>query len=141
MADLTLGVEEELMLIDPKTLELSNETDPFHLEAGEVYGENLKAEFHAACVEIVTDVCGNMSELEVELLRHRRAVLELAAKHDVLVGAAGTHPISHWKNVNLTSGQRYSRLLDRLQDLARANLIYGMHCHIGIADPEARISR
>lgn len=139
MADLTLGVEEELMLIDPATLELSNETDPFHLEAGEIYGENLKAEFHAACIEIVTDVCDDVGELKAQLGMMRANVIKLAEKHGVLIGAAGTHPTTHWKSVNLTAGQRYSQILDRMQDLARANLIYGLHCHVGIEDPEARI--
>ncbi len=139
MANLTLGVEEELMLIDPETLELSNKTESFHAEAGEIHGENLKAEFHAACIEIVTDVCGSVDEVFSELSRHRQDVIRLATKHNLLVGAAGTHPSTHWKDVNLTEGKRYGEILDRLQDLARANLIYGMHCHIGIDDPEARI--
>lgn len=139
MADLTLGVEEELMLIDPRTLELSTQTDPFHLEAGQIYGENLKAEFHTACIEIVTDVCADVAQLERDLGRMRRNVLDLATKHDVLIGAAGTHPTTHWRAVKLTAGNRYSQILDRMQDLARANLIYGLHCHVGIEDPEARI--
>ncbi len=139
MADLTIGVEEELMLIDPTTLELSNKTDSFHVEAEKTHGENLKAEFHSACIEIVTDVCADIDQLGSELRKMRRSVLDLATKHDVLIGAAGTHPTTHWKAVNLTVGKRYSQILDRMQDLARANLIYGLHCHVGIEDPEARI--
>ena len=139
MAKLTLGVEEELMLIDPDTLELSNNTESFHKEAGELHGENLKAEFHAACVEIVTDVCESVDQVYEDISRHRRDVMNLAAKHNLLIGAAGTHPSTHWKDVSLTEGKRYGEILDRLQDIARANLIYGMHCHVGIADKEAQI--
>lgn len=140
MAPLTLGIEEEYMIVDPETKELSSLTKELLAEAGEIYGENMKAEFHACVVEIVSDVCQDLDELERELLKHRRSVIELADKYGLLVGAAGTHPTTHWKDVDLTEGgERYSRILDNLQDIARANLIYGMHCHVGIEDPETRV--
>lgn len=139
MNALTLGVEEEYMVIDPKTMELSSNTSALLEEASFAHGDNMKAEFHAAVVEIVTDVCSSVDELKVELLKHRKAVVELADKHGLLIAAGGTHPFTHWRSVDLTAGTRYELLLDRMQDLARANLIYGMHCHVGIEDPEARI--
>lgn len=139
MANLTLGVEEEYMIIDPKTLELSSETGAMLGEAEDVWGDNVKPEFHTAVVEVITDVCADLNELGDHLRGLRRNVISIAEKHNLLIGAAGTHPCTHWKDVVLTSSPRYSRILHNLQDIARANLIYGMHCHVGIEDPEARI--
>ena len=139
MPDLTLGVEEEYMIIDPKSLELSSETGAMLGEAEDAWGDNVKPEFHTAVVEVITDVCADLDELGDHLRDLRRKVIGIAEKHDLLIGAAGTHPSTHWKDVVLTSSPRYSRILNNLQDIARANLIYGMHCHVGIEDPEARI--
>jgi glutamate---cysteine ligase / carboxylate-amine ligase len=134
-----IGVEEEFMLVDPKTFELSNDTAAFLQAADRDYPDNVKAEFHASVVEIVTDPCANVDEARDQLLRHRASVVRLAHEHDLLVAAAGTHPITHWKDVRITEGVRYAAILDNLQDIARANLIYGMHCHVEIEDPDARI--
>ncbi|MEZ6195743.1 MAG: carboxylate-amine ligase [Planctomycetota bacterium] len=139
MSQLRIGVEEEFMLLDAKTLELSNDTAAFLQEADADYPDNVKAEFHASVVEIVTDPCPDVQTAREQLGRHRKSVIELAKKHGLLVAAAGTHPTTHWKDVKITEGVRYSRILDNLQDLARANLIYGMHCHVEIPEPDARI--
>ena len=139
MARLTLGVEEEYMLIDPKTLELSSETGVLLEEGQRIHGENMKAEFHSAVAEVVTGVCESVDDVRRDLVAMRGSMFELADKYDLAVAAAGTHPTTHWKDVRLTEGPRYSRILDNLQDLARANLIYGMHCHVGIDDFETRV--
>ncbi|MEE9394600.1 MAG: carboxylate-amine ligase [Planctomycetota bacterium] len=139
MSQLKIGIEEEYMLVDPKTLGLSNHTEQFLSAADARHTDNMKAEFHTAVVEIVTDPCADVAEAKEQLTRHRRAVIELAEEHGLGLAAAGTHPTTHWKDVKISGGERYAKILYNLQDIARANLIYGMHCHVEILDPEARI--
>ncbi len=136
----TLGVELEYQILDPVTRELSSETQTILAEGAAIYGSHIRPEFHAPMVECVTTVCQSVREIREQVTELRRTVVGLARKHGLAVAAASTHPITHWTSVKLTPGERYLQIQHDLGDLARSNLIYGMHCHIGIADQEARIA-
>ena len=136
----TLGVEMEYQIIDPVTRALSSETEKLIEEGVAIYGAHIRPEFHMSMVETVTSVCANVQEVTEQVAELRRTVMGLARKRGLRVVAASTHPITHWDKVALTPGERYAQIQKDLGDLARANLIYGMHCHVGIKDPDARIA-
>jgi carboxylate-amine ligase len=80
-----------------------------------------------------------MKEVRDEMIRLRRATCELAEKQGLVVAAAGTHPFSKWINQRVTVGERYSEYARDMAEVARRTLVFGMHVHIGIEDPELRI--
>lgn len=136
----TLGVELEYQIIDPKTRELSSDTKPLIEEGAAIYGTHIRPEFHAPVVECVTAVCRTVREIVDQVTELLRTVVGLSRKRGLAVAAASTHPITHWMSVKLTPGERYLQIQNDLGDISRSNLIYGMHCHVGIEDPEARIA-
>lgn len=136
----TLGVELEYQVVDPETRELSSNTEVILQEGAEIYGSNIRPEFHAAMVECLTTPCQTVKEVVEQVAELRRTLIGLARKRNLCVVAASTHPTTHWKEVKLTTSERYLRIQKDLGDVARSNLIYGMHCHVGIEDKEARIA-
>jgi len=132
---LTLGVEEEYQIIDPETRELKSYITQL-LEEDHVFLKEIKPELHQSMVEVGTRVCHTPAEVRAELVRLRRGVMELAAKHGYRIVAAGTHPFSRWETQEITPMDRYLGVRDDMQDLARQLLIFGTHVHIGIEDRE-----
>jgi carboxylate-amine ligase len=135
----TLGVEEEYQIVNARTLELESDTRAL-LEAGAaIYGAHIRPEFHSPVVEVVTGICHNAKEIGEQLVELRRTMIALARKQGMTIVSASTHPITHWRDVTFTQSERYLQITKDLGDVVRSNLIYGMHCHVGIADNDARI--
>jgi carboxylate-amine ligase len=100
----------------------------------------MKPELHQPVVEIATEVCRDIQEARRDVVATRSHIARLAREHGLRIAAAGTHPFSHWAAVGITGGNpRYDRLVEELQMVARANLIFGLHVHVGVEDKEARI--
>jgi carboxylate-amine ligase len=132
---LTLGIEEEYQIVDPGTRELKSYITQL-LDAGHITAEGIKPELHQSVVEVGSSVCQTPAEIREELVRLRGSVMSLAAKDGLAILAAGTHPFSSWMDQQITPLERYLGVEQDLQDLARRNLIFGMHVHVGIEDPE-----
>jgi carboxylate-amine ligase len=84
-------------------------------------------------------VCKTLEDVRAELVRLRREVREAAAKEGLRPAAAGTHPFSHWGDQKVTPKQRYRGIREGYQQLAREQIIFGCHVHVGMADKEAAI--
>ncbi len=136
----SIGIEEEFAVIDPQTCELkSHISDMF--EAGKRrLKDELKRELHDPVIEVGTPVCADIAQARREVTRLRREVINLAHENGLRILSAGTHPFTHWSTVPITRSPHYDRLVDDLQMVARANLIFGLHVHIGIEDDDARIA-
>src|SRR5579872_4583107 len=93
---LTLGVEEEYQIIDPKTRELRSYITEMLEEGQLILREQMKPELHQSIVEVGTTVCQTPAEVRAELVRLRGTLLELAGKKGLKIAAAGTHPFSSW---------------------------------------------
>ena len=132
----TLGVEEEYQIIDPETRDLRSHLSKIVDGAKVFLNEQVKAEMHQSVVEVGTNICKNVKEANDELIFLRRKIVELAEKQNLIVGAAGTHPFSKWQDQPITDDPRYHTIVNELQDAARSNLIFGMHCHVGIENRE-----
>jgi carboxylate-amine ligase len=94
--------------------------------------ERVKAEMHQAVVEVGTNICHNIQEAREEVTYLRRMILDLAEKQDLQVAAAGTHPFADWVDQLITPDPRYDQIIDEMRDVARGNLIFGLHVHVGI---------
>lgn len=132
----TLGVEEEYQIIDPVTRDLRSHLSKIVDGAKIILNEQVKAEMHQSVVEVGTNICTNVAEARAEIKLLRSKIVELAAKQDLVVGGAGTHPFSRWQDQPITDDPRYHHIVNELQDAARSNLIFGMHCHVGIENRE-----
>jgi len=133
---LTLGIEEEYQIIDPQTRELRSYITQILEEGRLILREQLKPELHQSIVEVGSNVCQTPAELRTELVRLRRAIMELAGKNGLKIAAAGTHPFSSWMKQDITPMERYAGVKQDMQELAQRLLIFGTHVHVGIEDRE-----
>jgi len=132
---LTIGIEEEYQIIDPETRELRSYITEILGEDSLLLGE-VKPEMHQSIVEVGTQVCETPADATRELRRLRRMVMDLAARKDLRVAAAGSHPFSCWTKQEITPLERYMGVKQDMGDLAQQLLIFGTHIHIGIEDKE-----
>jgi glutamate---cysteine ligase / carboxylate-amine ligase len=130
----TLGIEEEYMVLDPSSRELKSHEQKIVNEGQKVIKDKVKAEMHQAVVEVGTDICANVDEAYKDVSFLRKTISDIAAEFGFWVGAAGTHPFSHWQSQLITDHARYSEIVNELQEAARSNLIFGLHVHVGMAD-------
>jgi carboxylate-amine ligase len=132
----TMGVEEEYMVLDPKTRELKSHEQRIVQEGQKIIKDKVKAEMHQAVVEVGTDICANAEEAYKDVAKLRSTIAQIAGNLDLWVGASGTHPFSHWESQLITDHVRYNEIVNELQEAARSNLIFGLHVHIGMEDKE-----
>jgi carboxylate-amine ligase len=136
----TLGVEEEYMLLHPTSFDLVQ-----HIEMvldsiqGDELADRLNAELMQSVLEIATPVCRTAGDVLRELATLRGYVRDVARGHDLRVGSAGTHPFSLFERQRITAKDRYHALIDQLQYVARRELIFGMHIHVAVDDPDKAI--
>ncbi len=128
----TLGVEEEYMVIDPESRELKSHQQKIVTEGQKVIKDKVKAEMHQAVVEVGTDICQNVDEAFADVGTLRKTISQIAGDLGLWVGAAGTHPFSHWQSQLITEHVRYNEIVNELQEAARSNLIFGLHVHVGM---------
>jgi carboxylate-amine ligase len=135
----TLGIEEEFAIVDPVTRELRSHIHEI-LEGGKVtLKEQIKPEMHQSVVELGTEICQSIIEAREHVLDLRSKLATLAGRAGLKIASAGTHPFSHWHDQLITEGERYETIVKDMQLLARANLIFGLHVHVGIPDRERAI--
>ncbi len=139
MEKFTLGVEEEYMVVDPQTRELASH-DQKIVELASLDGkDNVKAEMHQAVVEVGTGICKDVNQAFEEIRGLRKLVSDIAGSLNLRIGAAGTHPFSHWSKQLITPNPRYDEIVQEMQEAARSNLIFGLHVHVGITDKNMAI--
>jgi carboxylate-amine ligase len=134
----TLGIEEELMIVDAETLELSNSIESLLQRVGETQGD-VKPELMESVCEVATTPCANTAEAGDQLRALRRHVQQTAGEIGLAIGSAGTHPFAMWEDQRIVARPRYRDLVAGLQFVARQELIFGVHVHIGIDDPDKAI--
>ena len=124
----TVGIEEELMILDRETLELVNAIE--RLQEDSPHGE-IKPELMESVLEVSTHPCADLTEAAAQLRGLRRQVSDTAAQHGLCIGSAGTHPFARWEDQRITASDRYRDLVDELRWVARQELIFGLHVHVG----------
>jgi len=135
----TLGIEEEFQVVDPESRELKSHIQEMFAEGEKRLKDEIKREMHDPVIEVGTPICRNIAEARREITRLRKEICTLVRENGLRIAAAGTHPISHWANVPITDNERYDRIVYELQMLARANLIFGLHVHVAVEQPETRV--
>lgn len=136
----TIGIEEEFQIIDPVSRELKSHIGQILEEGKMILQESVKPEMHQSVVEMGTGICTNIHDARQQVLKLRSDLANLAIKQGLKIAAAGTHPFSHWKDQKITEHPRYKNIIEDMQQVARANLIFGLHVHIGIDNREDAIN-
>jgi carboxylate-amine ligase len=135
----TLGIEEEFQIVDPVTRELRSHVTEFLDEGKMILGEKIKPEMIQSMIEVGTGICNDIHEARADISRLRGIISYLARKKGLEIVAASTHPISHWQDQKIFDDERYDLLVEEIQMVARSLLIFGLHVHVGINDPERAI--
>jgi glutamate---cysteine ligase / carboxylate-amine ligase len=136
----TLGVEEEYMLLDPETWDLVQHIDSVLAAVADgEHVDRLHAELMQSVLEVTTPVCRTPADAYDALAQLRGYVKEIARSEGCRFGSAGTHPFSLFERQRITARDRYRQLVDQLQYIARRELIFGMHMHVAVDDPEKAI--
>ena len=134
----TIGIEEELMILDAETLELANAIEAM-LEDPTVDGGEIKPELHESVLEVATEPCRSTAEAAEQLRGLRAAVREKAAARGYTIGSAGTHPFAMWEDQRIVARPRYRDLISALRFVARQEIIFGMHVHVGVEGADRAI--
>src|SRR5579872_5377943 len=136
----TIGIEEEYQTVDPSSRDLRSHIHAEMIEKGKMLlQERVKAEMHASVVEVGTSVCSNIKEAKEEVKKLRRDMIKLAQENGLRLASAATHPFADWRVQEITPDERYKNIVEDMQLVARANLIFGLHVHIGLEDRETAI--
>ena len=136
----SIGIEEEYQTIDPETFDLRSHIQTELMAQGKrVLNEKVKAEMHQSVVEVGTGVCRDIGEARLDIVNLRQQMLQLAGQNGLLLVAGATHPFADWRVQDISPDERYLQVVEDMQLVARANLIFGLHVHVGIEDRETAI--
>jgi len=133
----TLGVEMEWMTISRQTGEQVPAAPYVFASVGDSL--RIKPELFTSTVEINTDIHTSTPAAMDQLQSLHDQVNSILTAEDATLLSAGTHPLSHWRDQQVSDGDRYARLLERLQWMARRFNIFGMHVHVGMPDGDSCI--
>ena len=138
---LTIGVEEEYFLVDPKTRDLLADPDPQIFEACEAAcgPHRMVREYLRSQIETNTRVCSSVGEVRDAICETRRIVSRAAQGFGAKILASSTHPFAEWRDQSYSPFERYESFTAKFQDIVRQLLVGGMHIHAGFGDPDTRI--
>ena len=135
----TLGIEEEFQIVDPHTRELRSHVSEILEEGKMLLGEQVKPEMIQSMIEVGTGICDDIKEARSDITKLRAIVSGLVRKKGLEIVAAGTHPFSHWQDQKIFENARYELIVEENQMIARSLLTFGLHVHVGVADPDRAI--
>jgi carboxylate-amine ligase len=138
-APFTLGIEEEVMILDPETWGLAQAIDEVLPRMPASLAARVAPETHAAAAELSTSVQRTVSDAIDELWVLRRGMGGTCATCGLGVASSGTHPFAVWRETAVSRGDRYELIYGSMRELARREPTFALHVHVGIPDPEDAI--
>jgi len=136
----TLGVEEEFLVVDRATRELSSR-GPELIQAASSLGDHVCAELNLCQIEVDTPVCTELAEVGAALRSMRQVLRDVGQDLGIAPAATATHPFSSWRQAGVdTDYERYEQMANRFRRLAHEQVICGCHVHVGVSDPDERFT-
>jgi carboxylate-amine ligase len=135
----TIGLEEEVMLLDPSDWSLAQRSDDVLPQLPPALTEHVSAETHQGALELSTDPHRTVGAAIEQLAGLRAWLAAELADQGLAAAAAGTHPFALWSDTRVSPASRYQVILRTMADLARREPTFALHVHIGVADPERAI--
>jgi carboxylate-amine ligase len=141
-APLSIGVEEEVMILDAETYRPVAAVDLLLAGADELdLPGTLKKELHASVVELTTGICADVEEAVAALRVLRAAAQRIARANDLVIAAAGTHPTAPLASLPIVEEPRYLDMVDGIGRAARRQGVNGLHVHVGVESAERAYER
>jgi glutamate---cysteine ligase / carboxylate-amine ligase len=139
--DFTVGLEEEFAILDPRTHSLDQRFEELRSAAQDdpVLAESVAGELIKSEIEIRSGRGENFADAVARQREARSRLFALAARHDALLGATGTHPWSPWQEQEIIDTEHYRRVQDALQYVAWRNNTFSLHVHVGVNGAERAI--
>ncbi len=135
----TVGIEEELMILDGETLDLAQAIEVLLADVpAEIEGQ-VKPELMESVLEVATKPCPDLRTAAAELTMLRETVEGIADRHGLRVAAAGTHPFALWEDQKIVDRERYHQLVDELRYIIRREVLFGTHIHVAIEGADRAI--
>ena len=135
----TIGVEIELQLVDKKNLNLKNISSKILEEVNKEFSNNIKCELIESMIEINTNICSNIKEVENDIKKILNHLDEILKNYETEINCTSLHPFAIGKNQIITDNPRYKRIMKDLQMVGKRFISQGLHIHIGIDNPEVAI--
>ena len=136
-APFSLGVEEEVMILDAETLQPAAGVDALVRGAAELeLPGTLKTELHASVVELTTDICADVDDAVAALSELRAAADRIARENGYVIAAAGAHPTAALSSLPVMQEKRYLEMVQRLGYVAQRQGVNGLHVHVGVESAE-----
>jgi glutamate---cysteine ligase / carboxylate-amine ligase len=130
-APFSVGIEEELMILDAETLQPVAAVDRF------VGTPGFKTELHASVVELNTGVCADAASAVEELRALRSVAFEIAASNGLTIAAGGSHPTAPFDSLPVVQEERYLAMVRDVGWAARRQGVNGLHVHVGVSSGDA----
>ena len=135
----TIGVEIELALVDADTLALKSAAPDIVARVPRKYEGRFKPELVQCCLELNTEVCRDVGDVERDLRAKLDVAEQLARRSNTRLYWTATRPFSEWHEQEITHDERYLGLVELLQDTARRLITFGVHVHIGLDSGEKAV--
>jgi glutamate---cysteine ligase / carboxylate-amine ligase len=135
----TVGIEEEVMLLDEMSWALAHRIDSVLPRLPHAEGESFTAETHGSALEIQTGVHARIGAALAELAALRTQLDGVLRPLSMRAASAGTHPFAVWQEIVVSAGERYQFVYGSMRELARREPTFGLHVHVGVPGPEAAI--
>jgi len=135
----TLGVEEEVMLLDPRAWGLAQAVEVVLPALPDDVAPRATSETHSAALELATAVHERVDDAVAELARLRARLGETLAGLGLAGAVAGTHPFAVWQEMLVTPRARHQAVSGSMRALARREPTFALHVHVGVADPDAAV--
>lgn len=136
----TIGVELELQLLDADTLDLTSVADDILKNKHPSFGERIKQEFIQSMIEINTNICSSVSDVEDDLRQTMDHLETLLPHNNAVFLCSSLHPFAKGRDQKIMDHPRYKRIMDDLQLVGRRFITQGLHVHIGVDDPEKAVT-
>jgi carboxylate-amine ligase len=139
--DLTIAIEEEFALLDPRTHSMVNRFEEvFETAAGTELGAHMAGELIASEVEVKTGRCETFADAARTLARRRAQLLAHCDRLGLRLGATGTHPWSPWQEQRIIDTPHYRRNDELLRYVVWRNNTFGLHVHVGIRGADRAVA-
>jgi len=132
----TIGVEIELQLVDKNTLDLKNIASKVLADVDKKFSDNIKCELIESMIEINTNICSNIEEVDKDIKQTLNHLEEILTNHSAGFSCTSLHPFAKGKNQIVSDNPRYKRIMRELQIVGKNFISQGLHVHIGIDDRE-----
>jgi carboxylate-amine ligase len=139
--DYTVGIEEEVMLLDPHNdWVLAPRIDEVFDRLEDHLHQHASAETQDSVLELATDPHHTASSAAVQLKDLRHQLTEQLGPLDLTAACAGTHPSAVWTDTRIAEDERHQFVYGAMRELARRGPTFGLHVHVGVGEPERAIT-